>query len=315
MKLKLHILILVSILTTSLVNAQEVGISLSQNQIQIGEQVELTLTAKSTTSSEITLPVFNDTLGNTIEVIEKNSVDTSYSDDLSQKTLVQKLIITSFDSGYHVIEPISVKINNVDIPSKPEVLEVSTIQIEENKIADIKGVYQVKITIWDYLKLYKRQIIIGLIVFLILAGLIIWLVKRPKKEKIIAVKKEPVVPAHIIAKNKLKELQTKKLWQDGKYKEYHSELSDIVREYIELRYKTNALELTTEEILLNLRTSLPNNEVTLKLKQILVLSDLAKFAKEKPIASENELSLENAFAFIEETKLVVQPTLNTTEGV
>ncbi len=111
----------------------------------------------------------------------------------------------------------------------------------------------------------------------------------------------PKIPAHIIAFEKLEKLKQEKLWQEGKLKLYHITLSEIVREYIENRFKIQALEQTTDEILFGFRNLAIDDESRIKLKQILILSDLVKFAKEQPSPNENEMSLTNAFDVVKGT--------------
>ena len=112
----------------------------------------------------------------------------------------------------------------------------------------------------------------------------------------------PKIPAHIIAFGKLEILKGEKLWQEGKLKQYHSSLTDIVREYIENRYKIQALEQTTDEILWSFRNVAIDEESKTKLKRVLVVADLVKFAKEIPLPAENEMSLTNSYDFINGTK-------------
>ena len=83
---------------------------------------------------------------------------------------------------------------------------------------------------------------------------------------------------------------------------YYSELSDVMREYLEKRFQVKAQEQTTDEILGSLANKeLPQESRTL-LRQILTLADLVKFAKHKPEAFENGQSMENAINVIIQTK-------------
>ncbi len=133
--------------------------------------------------------------------------------------------------------------------------------------------------------------------------IIIYLVKRYRKKKPeVVVVEPPKIPAHIIALEKLEKLKNEKLWQEGKLKQYHSALSEIVREYVENRFKIQALEQTTDEILFGFRNVSIDEESKQRLRQLLVLSDMVKFAKEQPLPHENEMSLTNAFDFVNGTK-------------
>ena len=100
----------------------------------------------------------------------------------------------------------------------------------------------------------------------------------------------------------LESLRLKKLWQSGRVKEYYSEMTEIVREYIELRFPVRALEMTTSEINAALRQTEVNSSAREKLHQTLILADLVKFAKEQPLPLENDLSFSHCIDFVRETK-------------
>ena len=93
-----------------------------------------------------------------------------------------------------------------------------------------------------------------------------------------------------------------KLWQAGRVKEYHTQLTEILRTYIEDRFKRNALESTSSEIIDDL-TGHPEitKEVLEKLRQLLVLADLVKFAKAMPLPAEHESCLDNGVEFVKAT--------------
>ena len=81
-----------------------------------------------------------------------------------------------------------------------------------------------------------------------------------------------------------------------------AEMTDIVREYIELRFPVRALEMTTGEIDAALRQTEVNSSARDKLNKVLTLADLVKFAKEQPLPLENDLSLNQCMDFVRETK-------------
>jgi len=94
-------------------------------------------------------------------------------------------------------------------------------------------------------------------------------------------------------------------------KEYYTELTDILREYIEERFDVAAIEMTSSEILDGLVPKNINDQAMQKLKGSLELSDLVKFAKASPTALENDTCLNNGVDFITETKAVEEPPVET----
>ena len=125
-----------------------------------------------------------------------------------------------------------------------------------------------------------------------------------KKPVFESANKEPEIAPHILALNELDRIKNEKLWQQGRSKEFHTQLTDVLRIYIEKVFDINSMEMTSEEILMNLKTMQNEQKSAYSgLKQILQLADLVKFAKWNALPDENELSLMNAFLFVNQTKM------------
>jgi len=180
-----------------------------------------------------------------------------------------------------------------------------------NAIADIKTIATDPLTWQDYFDAYWHYAA-WLWLVALACGLIIIIYLRfnKKPEPIVEIKE--VIPAHIIAFGKLKLLEDEKLWQNNQIKQYHVQLSEITREYIENRFKIFALEQTTEEIMHYMRLSELSEDQKRVLRKLLMLTDLVKFAKESPLANENEQVLKDAYDLVESTKKTeVEPTQNS----
>jgi hypothetical protein len=109
---------------------------------------------------------------------------------------------------------------------------------------------------------------------------------------------KPALPPHEQALLALRELEEKRLWQKGKVKEFYSEVSEIVRRFFEGRFRIIALELTTDEILAELKR-LPSAQPILKpVNTFLLAADLVKFAKYEPTIAEHEEELQTAYAIV-----------------
>lgn len=175
------------------------------------------------------------------------------------------------------------------------------------KVAPIKTIKEESSNLSDYVIYF---IIIGLA---IIFGLIYWwytkYYKNREERKITVAAPDVYVPSHRIALKKLSDLKGKKLWQQGDIKTYQSELTYIIREYLEGRYDMSALESTTDEIVKNLTEELNSDDDVISLKRILQVADLVKFAKAKPDENIHESFMDEAESFVErtadETKQVV----------
>ena len=153
-----------------------------------------------------------------------------------------------------------------------------------------------------------RDYIIYGVVGLIVLALIIWLVAsilyRYMRRRESEVRVMPKLPAHIVANKALVELNNRKLWQNGKFKQYYTALTAIIRVYISDRWDVSALELTTDEIIEALKAIDMPLDSRMSLVALLRTADMVKFAKAEPEAEENEENYIRAYYFVENTKLV-----------
>ncbi|TXB66785.1 hypothetical protein FRY74_00965 [Vicingus serpentipes] len=303
--------ILISFICLAQVNAQTYSVEAiaDTNSILIGEQINISLKTTYTVNEgaiSIGFPTLYDTINQYVEIVNKTKIDTLIPNKEEPYTFLQEQIITvtSFDSGYYAIPPFLFVVNNDTIASEPILIEVQTMPVDTAQaIFDIKGIIDEPFSITDWLKDNWWW----LVAILVLAIVIIWVIKYLKNRKPEEIIEEvvPQIPEHIIALEKLEKIKEEKLWQEGKVKLYHSHISEILREYIENRYQVNALEETTSEILHGLRLQNISPELMNKLTQTLTLADLVKFAKEQPLANENEMSIGAAIEFVNTTKLII----------
>ena len=153
---------------------------------------------------------------------------------------------------------------------------------------------------------------------LILLFIIIWSIYFYKRWKFrkdhpeLIQPSKPKLPAHEQAMVDLETLKEQKLWQRGLEKEYYTELTDILRTYIEDRFKLNAMEMTSSEILDLIKNQDITKSSISNLNQVLELADFVKFAKMHPLPDENELSYMNAKMFVSQTIEIT--TIDTTEA-
>jgi len=117
----------------------------------------------------------------------------------------------------------------------------------------------------------------------------------------------------MMALNALQVLKDKKLWQQGRIKDYHTGLTDIIRNYIATKFNIHAIEMVTFEITEAINTLNVSAATKDKLKQMLELADLVKFAKEHPLPADEEQSMNYAIDFVRDTiSLVEEETKNNT---
>jgi len=267
-----------------------------QQQLHISIQHPKTAQVQSFYASAL------DTIKN-LEIITESPWDTSGTDPI---TIKKDITISIFDSGYYFIPRIPhAMILNGDTTlhfSNNIPIAVSTVATSDTTaLAPIREIKEEPMTLEDFL-----PFIYGLVGLLGLGGFIYWLMKRPKAEKVIVEVPKEIIPAHIIALEKLSTLREKELWQNGQQKEYHSELTYIVREYLENRYNISALESSTHEILSDLKKVDFDARFKDNLTEMLSIADLVKFAKAESTEDINNRILDQAEEFVKTTKIIVQ---------
>ena len=286
-------------------NAQDIKVEarLDKSTIALGDQTILRLSAQVPVNNKVGFPALADTISSKIQIVEAGITDT-IADKTNPKvvTISRPYTITSFDAGLQTIPAFSLQVNAQSFKTDPLPLQVTAVAVDTTKgIYDIKQPLAVKYSFLDWLRDHWPWVVISLVAILLIAGLIFYLWQK-RKNKPVKLEVKPLVPADVTALNKLAALRDKKLLEQEEVKQYHIELTDILREYLEKRYHVKALEQTSEEIFASLRGMEITDQNRSKLRQILMLADLVKFAKGKPLNSENEQSIENAIGFVTDTK-------------
>lgn len=281
-----------------------IDVTIDSAAILIGEQTKLHLTVTADKDRPVQLLLPADTLMRGVEVLDISRPDSSLIEN-DRLVIKQDLLITSFDSSLYLLPPLKVIDGPDTISSNQVALKVSTIPVNADKpdeFNDIKAVWKPPFVWADY-----YPIIYGVLLGLFLLCVIIYIIKRLRNRKSLLPFAEPEVPKlppYEQAIKELDELKGQKLWQQGLNKEYYTSLTETLRRYIDERFGVNAMELTSTEIL-NLLRGVPEvKSVYDKLQQILQLADFVKFAKIHPLPNENDLSLVNAYLFVNATKPV-----------
>ncbi|WP_102408795.1 hypothetical protein [Parabacteroides bouchesdurhonensis] len=301
--------ILFLFLATSLIGGKAyaqktlIDVSIDSAAILIGEQTALHLTVTSDKDRPVQIVIPSDTLMAGVEVLSLSKPDSTVIEN-NRLLIKQDILITSFDSSLYLLPPLKVVDGLDTVYSNQVALKVSTIPVNADKpeeFNDIKDVWKPPFVLADY-----YPIIYGVLLALFLICVIAYIIKRLRSKKsLIPFKKpEPKLPPHEQALKELNEIKQQKLWQQGRSKEYYTLITDTLRKYIVERFGVNAMEMTSAEILDILQKEADAVPVYNSLKQILQLSDFVKFAKMNPLPDENDLSMTNAYLFVNQTTRV-----------
>lgn len=300
MKIKLYLLLLLS---TSLF-AQKVTTSIDTTKNKIGAEFKLTLKTNVDTLSKVVFP--NVKNFGPLEVIMSYPIDTILKNDRYE--LAKKYGLTQFDSGRYMIPSVKILINKKEYLSDSIQVEVANVQVDtlKQKMYDIKDIVPANEGIGDWWKY--------LLVLLVIAGIgafVYWYIKKRQQNKIEEeIYKTPIEKATSLLNN----LEKKELWQQGEVKAYYSELTDIVRNYIEEAIEIPAMESTTSELIEGLKMASKKKKMKLSQETIdnlfvvLKQADLVKFAKSKPLdfeITEDRKKIERAIVTLDKAIPVV----------
>lgn len=292
----------------------EVHARFSADTILIGDQFFLELDIDKDVAQEIRLPQFEDRrLMPQIEMLGIDRVDTlSREGRRIRLRVVYRL--TGFDAGNFVVEGFPVvwtasagdatdqKGDTILAPERLGI-EVRTFDIDTTtyQLSDIKRPIHTPLVFAEI----REMVYWSVAAAVLLAGIVYLLIRflnRKKRRQ----GGQRSVPPHVAAIRALEKLHSRKLWQNGKHKEYYSQLANIVRIYIQGRYGIGAMEMTSDQLLEAMRDS--NDErLREKLRELFALADLVKFAKMAPEPEDNEQAYFDAYFYIEETKEIPEP--------
>ena len=287
--------------------AQQVSVkaSLDSTHMLIGDQLKLHFEIEKPKDLDIQFPQVPDTFSSHLEVVSRSKIDTVKLDNKDRIKLIQSLMITSFDSGMHQIPPFYFKLKNGKMldsaATSALAFKVYTMKIDTTKgPVDIKVPYSAPLSLKEIIPYILGIILIAAIIFFIF-----YYIKWKRKNVPLFVKPEkPAEPAHIIALRELDRIKAQKLWQKEKIKQYYSEVADTIRMYIQNRFDIPAMEFTSSETIGTFKSQkdLVDGSSLDQLQHILSLADLVKFAKYTPLPDDNNLTLMNAYFFVNQTK-------------
>lgn len=291
----LNILLLISVWTSG----QSFTITCESSTLETGEQAHILL--KYNGKGNVTWRDNSsdaDTLSKAIEVINYSKIDTIKNGD--SITYSQTLMVTAWDSGYHIVSPIQILVDSNIVSSNPLLLKFNLPNINQQApIKPNKGQLDTPF-IFAEIEVMVYWLIAGFIFLVGLASTILYFFGKRKNKKVEKViYQKPVIDS---LTDRYHVLKSEKLWLKDQEKEFHTELSSILNEYLQFKYRIKSMESTSNETVQQLTSLGISNMIIKDVEHILNFSDMIKFAKQKGIDSQHEQALEVLYSFLRQEK-------------
>jgi len=290
------------ILTFSNISAQYIDVlaDTDTSEYFVGDYIEYSLELKYDKQLNVTIPSVPDSISNLEFIREETPLrEENETQVIERRRYIfskydsTEVTLPSFKIPYTVAGGNEVKyamVNPVDIV-------VKTMEVDpQGEIQDVKAPLRIQLDLLFILLIVLVVIILGA------AGYFIYRHYKKKRSGEIHEKKIIKIPAYKIALESLSELESKKLWQQGRVKDYHSEITEIVRRYFEKRFNFLAMEMTSAEVLESLNDIKVNTDVNFLTNDFLANADMVKFAKFVPMPTINEEMMKQAYAIVNKTK-------------
>ncbi len=279
--------------------SQEVSLSAKTDSLhyRIGDWITLKVEGKIPPTVEAIAPAVKDSIGS-FEVLKVEAQEVESKENGYRR--VWNFRVVTFDSGKGYIPPVDfvyrLKGDTTQrlARSNSLMLDIGSIAVDpQGDIKDIKLPFDAPWKFEDYLPYLIALGVFGLAGF----AYSYWRRKKRQREREFE-RLKPHIPPHQQALYELRELEDKKLWQQGKVKEYYSEATEIIRRFFEGRWGIIALELTSDEILSQMKSIRESQKVWREMVSFFTTADLVKFAKYAPTPEEHEKELRWAFEIV-----------------
>ncbi|MBR4155361.1 MAG: hypothetical protein IKU01_01480 [Bacteroidales bacterium] len=279
--------------------------SIDKDSIFAGQTFNYKLDVRMPSDYIVDWSEIKDTLSKNIDIVKRSDISMTPINNSNDVILSQLLTMTTFDTGYVEIPKISLKYSKStnDTSTYACFTEYMDIYVQAVPIDTTMAYKPIKMPIKQNITIEETiPYVGGAIVLAALILLVLYLIRKfNKKEETEEVEIKPQIPAIVTARERLSQLKEATLWQSGKIKEYYTDLTDIAREYLKGQFNIDATEMTSDEILDEVRKLQLDNSTFSKLQNTLTTADLVKFAKANPSTAQNESSFSDINSFVEDS--------------
>jgi len=294
---------LIAAMTPAATAKSSIKATLDSAYVTMGNITSLTVEIVEPRDANAMVGFIPETMPREVEIVGEATSDTIDLDD-NVRRINRRIILQSFDSGAYALPPVLYLNGNDTMLSNIVTLKVNPVDVSHlEDIHPNAGTLSVKSHWYDFLPDwiidYWGWILLTLV---IVAGGICAVLIYTKRVKIPFIPVKKPIPPYEMARQRLDNLHEQHLCERGQERAYYTELTDILREYIDKRFGINAMEMTSRQILDRLNANPDTRPSERLMRQILEVADFVKFAKMRPMPEDNTKSFNHAVEFVENTK-------------
>ncbi|MFP4547942.1 MAG: hypothetical protein ACLFQM_07400 [Fidelibacterota bacterium] len=268
----------------------------------VGDQVTLNIRVRyEEKNTRIDFPNINDELQNYSLIARESGkaekIATGFLKEFNFK-------IALFDTGKIKLPELTVALHKDSADQKlfrtsPHLINVISILPPDENVPpkDIKPPFPLPTIIpWDI-------VIFVLILLVIFIAWYLWYRRWKQDHPKVAFDEKYLDPPHIIALKKLAAIRKMAFHTESEIIKTYTEISYVLREYLENRFFIRALEMPTRDISENLADLEISGTIMFQIEDILQKLDIIKFANQLPEPEEKNRIIDTAEKIIEETKI------------
>lgn len=303
-----RLLYILFILAFALTAGAQVSVEshLDSAQILVGSQTRLSVTVKNAPeNANVEFPSFKDEseMARGLEVV-RTLADSANSGDNDTRTYV----LTAWDEGKYSTPSLTVKVNGKEFKTKPIPLQVNTIKVDTARLDSIRPMHGVADTPFAWSEWSPLFWLSIAALLLIVLAYYLYVRLRDNKPIIGRIRLVKRLQPHEKAMQKIEKIKAEHLAESTDQKEYYTELTDTLRQYLEDRFGIKAKEMTSSEIISRLERENDKSKID-ELREVFETADLVKFAKYSVQNNINDMYLTSVVKFIDDTKQENAPSV------
>lgn len=235
---------------------------------------------------------------NGIDIVSSDTTVTTAGD---RRHIQYRYVVQAFDPGTVTLPPFALTRGAADTV-RSNVVTLKVLPVELDSLQELNPMASVAApaTRWyDYLPEWLLWTLLAIAVAV--AAVAAYFILR-KRRAVAEERRNPPIPPYELAISRLNALRSRGLAENGNEKQYYTELTDILRQYLHGRFGINAMEMTSSQIVRALRSN-PDTRMTAdQMRSVLSIADFVKFAKVRPLPDDNNRTYARAVGFVEETR-------------